>query len=46
MPKVFAASAIALLISALAIPSARAQRSEEGLLAVWEQAQKKRSQHG
>jgi hypothetical protein len=40
MPKVFAASAIALLISALAIPSARAQRSEEGLLAVWEQAQK------
>jgi cell division protein FtsB len=40
MPRVFAASAIALLFSALAILSARAQRSEEGLLAVWEQAQK------
>jgi hypothetical protein len=40
MRRTVAVSVIALLFSALCSPSARAQKSEEGLLAAWEQAQK------
>src|SRR5882757_4505829 len=40
MKTIIAACSIALLLSAAQIPPARAQKSEAGLLAAWEQAQK------